>query len=143
MINGEAGGYVGDANTFARVMVGGRNSVGAGGMVAGENGIGWKVAGGGSSALVMTVSNGTTLTETTSSFTPTGSLVFDWKIYSDGAGNVTLWVNDSQVATSTGGPTTSTAEQYNMYQEIVDQTASATARFALYNFGTKVFWSQA
>jgi hypothetical protein len=143
MINAEAGGYVGDANTFARVMVGGRSSVAAGGMVAGENGIGWKVAGGGSSALVMTVSNGTTLTETTSSFTPTGSQVFDWKIYSDGAGNVTLWVNDSQVATSSGGPTTSTAEQYNMYMEIVDQTASATARFALYNFGTKVFWSQA
>jgi hypothetical protein len=143
MINGEAGGYVGDANTFARVMVGGRNSVGAGGMIAGENGIGWKVAGGGSAALIMTVSNGSALTETTSSFTPTGSQVFDWKIYSDGTGNVTLWVNDTQVATSTGGPTTSTAEQYNMYQEIVDQTASATARFALYNFGTKVFWSQA
>jgi hypothetical protein len=143
MINAEAGGYAGDANTFARVMVGGRSSVAAGGMVAGENGIGWKVAGGGSAALIMTVSNGSALTETTSSFTPTGSQVFDWKIYSDGTGNVTLWVNDTQVATSTGGPTTSTAEQYNMYMEIVDQTASATARFALYNFGTKVFWSQA
>ena len=135
-------GFNGDANTTARVMVGGRSSIATGGMVSSENGIGWKVAGGGSAALVLTVSNGTTLTEVTSSFTPTLQQVFDWKIYSDGAGNVTLWVNDSQVATSTGGPTTSTAESYNLYLEIVDQTASTATRFAMGNFGTKVFWAQ-
>jgi hypothetical protein len=135
-------GFNGDANTTARVMVGGRSSLGTGGMVSTENGFGWKVAGGGSAALVLTVSNGTTLTEVTSSFTPTLQQVFDWKIYSDGAGNVTLWVNDSQVATSTGGPTTSTAEIYNFYLEIVDQTASTATRFAMGNFGTKVFWAQ-
>jgi hypothetical protein len=135
-------GLNGDANTTARVMVGGRTSLAAGGMVSTENGIGWKVAGGGSAALILTVSNGTTLTETTSSFTPTLQQVFDWKIYSDGAGNVTLWVNDSQVATSTGGPTTSTAEIYNFYLEIVDQTASTATKFAMGNFGTKLFWAQ-
>ena len=135
-------GFNGDANTTARVMVGGRSNLATGGMVSSENGIGWKVAGGGSAALVLTVSNGTTLTEVTSSFTPTLQQVFDWKIYSDGAGNVTLWVNDSQVATSTGGPTTSTAENYNYYLEIVDQTASTATRFAMGNFGTKVFWAQ-
>ena len=135
-------GFNGDANTTARVMVGGRSNLATGGMVSSENGIGWKVAGGGSAALVLTVSNGTTLTEVTSSFTPTLQQVFDWKIYSDGAGNVTLWVNDSQVATSTGGPTTSTAESYNFYLEIVDQTASTATRFAMGNFGTKVFWAQ-
>ena len=135
-------GFNGDANTTARVMVGGRSNLATGGMVSSENGIGWKVAGGGSAALVLTVSNGTTLTEVTSSFTPTLQQVFDWKIYSDGAGNVTLWVNDSQVATSTGGPTLSTAESYNFYLEIVDQTASTATRFAMGNFGTKVFWAQ-
>ena len=135
-------GYNGDANTTARVMVGGRSTIATGGMLSSENGIGWKVAGGGSAALVLTVSNGTTLTEVTSSFTPTLQQVFDWKIYSDGSGNVTLWVNDSQVATSTGGPTTSTAETYNFYLEIVDQTASTATRFAMGNFGTKVFWAQ-
>ena len=135
-------GYNGDANTTARIMVGGRSTLATGGMLSSENGIGWKVAGGGSAALVLTVSNGTTLTEVTSSFTPTLQQVFDWKIYSDGAGNVTLWVNDSQVATSTGGPTLSTAESYNFYLEIVDQTASTATRFAMGNFGTKVFWAQ-
>jgi hypothetical protein len=136
-------GLNGDANCTARVMLGGRSSAGTGGMVSSDPGIGWRVAGGGSVALVMTVSNGTTLTETTSSFTPVLGQVFDWKMYSDGTGNVTLWVNDSQVATSTGGPTTSTAENYNFYCEVVEQTASATTPFSMGNFGSKVFWSQA
>jgi hypothetical protein len=135
-------GINGDANTTARVMIGGRTTLGTGGMLSTENGIGWKVAGGGSAALILTVSNGTTLTETSSSFTPTLQQVFDWKIYSDGAGNVTLWVNDSQVATSTGGPTTSTAEIYNLYVEIIDQTSSTATRFGMGNFGTKLFWAQ-
>lgn len=135
-------GWNGDANTTARVMVGGRSSVGTGGMVAGESGMGWKVSGGGSAALVLTVSDGTTLTEVTSSFTPTLQQVFDWKLYSDGAGTVTLWVNDSQVATTTGGPSSSSTETYNLYLEIVDQTATTATRFAMANFGTKVFWSQ-
>jgi hypothetical protein len=138
----ETTGLNGDANTTARVMIGGRTSLGTGGMLSTENGIGWKVAGGGSAALILTVCNGTTLTQTTSSFTPTLQQVFDWKIYSDGAGNVTLWVNDSQVATSTGGPTTSTAEIYNLYVEIIDQTASTATRFGMGNFGTKLFWAQ-
>lgn len=136
-------GLNGDANCTARVMLGGRSSVGTGGMVAAENGIGWRVAGGGSVAMVMTVSNGSTLTETTSSFTPVLGEVFDWKMYSDGTGNVTLWINDSQVATSTGGPTTSTTENYNFYCQVCEQTASATAPLAMGNFGTKVFWSPA
>jgi hypothetical protein len=141
---GEAtSGFNGDANCTARVMLGGRSSAGTGGMQSTDAGIGWRVAGGGSVALVMTVSNGTTLTETTSSFTPVLGEVFDWKMYSDGTGNVTLWVNDSQVATSTGGPTTSTAENYNFYCEVVEQTASAATPFSMGCFGSKVFWSQA
>jgi hypothetical protein len=136
-------GLNGDANCTARVMVGGRSSAGTGGMQAADPGIGWRVAGGGSVALVMTVSNGSSVTETTSSFTPVLGQVFDWKMYSDGTGNVTLWVNDSQVATSTGGPTTSTTENLNFYCQVVEQTASATVPFAMGNFGTKVFWSPA
>jgi hypothetical protein len=136
-------GLNGDANCTARVMLGGRSSAGTGGMQAAEFGIGWRVAGGGSVALVLTVSNGSAVTETTSSFTPVLGQVFDWKIYSDGTGNVTLWVNDSQVATSTGGPSTSTAENFNFYCEVVEQTASAATPLGMGNFGSKVFWSQA
>ena len=135
-------GLNGDSNCTARVMLGGRASVGTGGMQSTEPGIGWRVNGGGSVAIVMTVSNATTLTETTSSFTPVLGQVFDWKMYSDGTGNVTLFVNDSQVATSTGGPVLSTTENYNYYCEIVEQTVTAVTPFAMGNFGSKVFWSQ-
>jgi hypothetical protein len=64
-----------------------------------------KVAGSG--ALQLLVHNGTTLTTTTSSFTPTNASAYDVVVVSDGAGNVTLFVNGSSVATSTGGPTAS------------------------------------
>jgi hypothetical protein len=135
-----ASGYNGNANCTARIMLGGRNSTGTGGMVSAKNGIGWRVAGGGSVALVLTVSNGTTLTEVTSSFTPVLQQVFDWKIYSDGTGNVTLYINDSQVATTTGGPTT-TLETNNYYCEISEQTASSTGPLGFSNFGTKIYWA--
>jgi hypothetical protein len=73
-------GLNGDANCTARVMLGGRASAGTGGMQSSDAGIGWRVAGGGSVALVMTVSTGSVLTETTSSFTPVLGQVFDWKM---------------------------------------------------------------
>jgi len=64
-----------------------------------------KVAGSG--ALQLLVHNGTSLTTTTSTYTPANSTAYDVVVVSDGAGNVTLYVNGSSVATSTGGPTSS------------------------------------
>jgi hypothetical protein len=129
--------YNGSANTFARISLGGYAAIGAGDMVSTSRGIGWKLQGGGSSALELQVSNGTTVTTVTSSFTPTLKQCFDWEIYSDGAGNVTLYVNDSQVATTTAGPTGT--QTNGLYMEGVDTTASSTAPFILNNLGTKIF----
>jgi hypothetical protein len=71
-----------------------------------RRGIGWKVVGGsGSRFLELQVHNGTTLSSVTSSYAVTSNVAFDWDVESDGAGNVTLYVNGSSVATSTGGPT--------------------------------------
>ena len=64
-----------------------------------------KVAGSG--AMQLLVHNGTSLTTTTSSYTPSNNSAYDVVIISDGTGNVTLYVNGSSVATSTGGPTAS------------------------------------
>jgi hypothetical protein len=58
------------------------------------------------SALVLEVHDGTTLTSVTSSFTPTFNQTFDVVCYSDGAGNVTLYVNGNSVATTAAGPKT-------------------------------------
>jgi len=71
-----------------------------------RRGFGWKFTGGtGSRFLTLQVHNGTTLTNVTSSFAATTGVAFDWDIISDGAGNVTLYVNGSSVATSSAGPT--------------------------------------
>jgi hypothetical protein len=129
--------YDGDANTFARISLGGYTAFAAGDMSSAQRGVGFKVAGGGSAALQLVVTNGTTVTTVTSSFTPTLRQVFDWKIYSDGAGNVTLYVNDSQVATTTAGP--STTGSFGLYMEGVDTTVSSTKALIMENFGTKIY----
>ena len=128
---------IGDANTFARVNLGGKNGFGSGDISATLKGIGWKFAGGGTSPLVLTVSNGITLTNVTSSFTPVAKQAFDWTIYSDGAGNVTLYVNDSQVATTALGPTGT--QSYGLYIEGCDATATATTAISISTFGTKIY----
>jgi hypothetical protein len=87
--------------------------------------------------LVLQVSNGSTTTSVTSSFTPTLRQAFDWTLYSDGSGNVTLYVNDSQVATTTAGPTGT--QTYGLYMEGVDAIATVTTVFTLETFGTKIY----
>ena len=129
--------YNGSANTFARISLGGYTAIGAGDMSASIRGIGWRLQGGGSSALELQVSNGSTVTTVTSSFTPVLKECFDWEIYSDGAGNVTLFVNDSQVATTTAGPTGT--QTSGLYMEGMDTTVSSTAPFIMNNLGTKIF----
>jgi hypothetical protein len=92
-----------DSNTVGRIILGrAATSVTAGDLAV--RGIGVTVAGSG--ALVLQVHDGTTLTNVTSSFTPSQNVNFKVKMISDGAGNVTLYVNDSQVATTALGPKT-------------------------------------
>jgi hypothetical protein len=131
--------FNGDANSTIRVSVGGKSSTAGGDLSAAEPGFGWKIPGMGS-AMQLQVSNGSAVTTVTSSFTPVARQVFDWKTHSDGAGNVTLWINDTQVATTTGGPSTSTPEDYNYYFEQVEQTSAAATRVALYSLNPRVWW---
>ena len=137
--NGSGTTYNGDANTFARISLGGKNSFYTGDNLASLRSISWKCAGGGSAAMILQVTNGSTLTNVTSSFTPVLSQVFDWKLYSDGSGNVTLYINDSQVATTSAGPTGN--NNYGLYYEMADSNGSNTKSLALETFGTKLFYS--
>jgi hypothetical protein len=132
--------FNGDANCTVRVSIGGKSSVGSGNISVNEPGFGFYFVPG--SALVLQVSkgDGSALTDVTSSFTPVVRESFDWKAYSDGAGNVTLFINDSQVATTTAGPSTSSAESFNFYFEMVEQTASAAARIIWMSVGPKIYW---
>jgi hypothetical protein len=59
----------------------------------------------GTGALELQVHNGTTLTNVTSSFTPSNQTGFEVILTSDGTGNAFLYVNGSLVAQTTGAPT--------------------------------------
>jgi hypothetical protein len=94
-----------------------------------RRGFGWTVNGGsGSRFLVLQVHNGTTLSNVTSSFAVTSGIGFDWDVESDGAGNITLYVNGSSVATSASGPTgIVTSITTNTWQEEINITGALTS----------------
>ena len=75
-------------------------------------GFGWKLTGNATASLrnpVLQVHNGTTLTNVTSSFAIVAQVYFDWDIISLGNGTVTLYINGSQVATTSAGPSADTS----------------------------------
>jgi hypothetical protein len=83
---------------------------------------------GGGNAISLQVHDGTTLTNVTSTFSPTAGVPFDVEIYSNGSGTVTLYVNGTQHATTTAGPTgNSTAIVPTVYVESVATAAITTA----------------
>lgn len=89
-----------DTNTINRVVFGKLS-------VAGEltlRGVGVRQIASG--ALELVVHDGTTFTAVTSSYTPANLSSTDIRIVSDGAGNVTLFNNDTQIATTSAGPST-------------------------------------
>lgn len=127
-----AGGtnYFGDANTVARVSFGGYGTAATGDMST--KGIGWKKVGGTSSFVTLSVHNGTTLTNVASSIAPAANEVIDWMIYSDGTGNVTLYINGAQAATTSAGPTGTGTANNNAYYEQVEGTGTPTVRHAMH-----------
>jgi hypothetical protein len=133
--NWNSGGN-GDSNSIARINLGGKNGFGGGSLTSSLKGIGWNVAGGGSAVMNLQVSNGSTVTTVATSFTPTLREAFDWTLYSNGSGNVTLYINDAQVATTSSGPTGTMA--FGLYIEGVDAIGASTA-FTLETFGTKIY----
>jgi hypothetical protein len=118
--------YIGDANTMCRISLGGYSTNTTGDMTL--KGIGLKKVGGTSSFVTLTVHNGTTLTDVASSVTIADNAGIHWQIYSDGTGNVTLYINGTQAATSTAGPTTATASGSACYREQVEAVATPGVR---------------
>ena len=129
--------YYGDANSTARVSFGGYSGYATGNMS--QKGIGWKKAGGTTTFVNLTVHNGTTLTDVATSFAPVANQAFDWVIYSDGAGNVTLYINGSQAATTSAGPTGTTTSNYNAYYEQVDASVAPTVLHAMHANGGWIY----
>jgi len=111
-----------DSNSVWRYSIGKSVGVASAGDLS-VRGLMIKVAGSG--ALQLLVHNGTSLTTTTSTYTPANSTAYDVVVVSDGAGNVTLYVNGTSVATSTGGPTSSSGGSPQLTFE-VENTSTLT-----------------
>ena len=78
----------------------------------------------GSGAMELLAHNGTTLTTVTTSHTPSNNSAFDLQLVSDGAGNVTAYVNGSSVGTTASGPSsgTGTSSQRNIYLKAMNDS---------------------
>jgi len=108
------------ANGTVRFTVGKNNTDALGNLA--RAGIGIRIVGTG--AIELQVHNGSTLTNVTSSFTPTANQAFDCLVVSDGAGNATLYINGSSVATTTGAPTAISSSTDDFVQ--IEATATGT-----------------
>jgi hypothetical protein len=128
-----ASGYLGDANTILYITLGGYTALATGAMTS--LGIGLSKVGGVSSFINLIVHNGTSQTNVATSKTLTATQITDYVIYSDGAGNVTLFLDGVQAATTSAGPTGITATAGGFYREQVESTISATVRQVMHCFG--------
>jgi hypothetical protein len=122
--------YVGDSNTMVRISLGGYAAYATGNMT--QKGIGWKKVGGAASVIQLTVHNGTTLTDVATSTSVAVDAAIDWLIYSDGTGNVTLYINGTQAATTSAGPTGTTTSACNNYYEQVEAVSTPAVRHAMH-----------
>jgi len=65
--------------------------------------------------------------------------VIRYMVYSDGAGNVTLYINGTSVATTALGPTGSTTAATSQFTASTSSTASSTARVYFDLYHPKIF----
>jgi hypothetical protein len=120
--------YQGDANTENKVYLG--TNMGSGDDPTSAC-IGWWKQGGASTPFNLMVHNGTTLTKVASGTSTVNSgTPFRWMVYSDGTGNVTLYINGVSVATTTAGPSGSTQSNVCKLTAATKATASAATRMA-------------
>jgi hypothetical protein len=133
----KAGGFAGDANNSYRSYVGQTDTGGApngGDPVAASVGI--KFIGGSSQKIKLMVHNGTTLTTVDGTTNISTDVVYEWMVFSDGAGNATLFVNGVQEATTALAPTGTSNTTYAV--QAIGQTASAATRLVMVNRNVKV-----
>jgi hypothetical protein len=130
-------GYAGNANTRIYVTLGGYSSATTGDMT--QKGIGIKRVGGTGSAIELIVHNGTSQTSVSTSITPALAESVNWTIYSDGTGNVSLYINGSQAATTSAGPTGTNTAGNSAYREQVECPSGSGATHSIHSAGGWVY----
>jgi hypothetical protein len=124
---------VSSSNTIGRVVIGKPSFSSTPGDPSG-NAVGIRMTGGGNLELI--VHDGTTLTAVSTSRTVSSTFAAEYKIVSDGAGNVTLFENDTQLATTSAGPTGSATGGNSLTVEAqnIDTITGTGMQFVLGNF---------
>jgi hypothetical protein len=130
-------GYAGNANTCIYVTLGGYTTNTVGAMT--QKGIGIKKVGGTSNVIELIVHNGTSQTAVSSSTAPALAEAVNWTIYSDGTGNVTLYINGTQAATTSSGPTGSNTAGHSAYREQVECPSGSGATHSIHSAGGWVY----
>jgi hypothetical protein len=129
--------WQGDANTELKVYLGSNMTNGDDPNAAC---IGWWKLGGASTPFNLMVHNGTTLTKVASASNSANSgTPYRWMIYSDGSGNVTLYINGTSVATTSSGPAGATQSNICSLTAAVKATASSAARVGMDLLYPKLF----
>jgi hypothetical protein len=146
ILGSSTGGLAGHADNLFRCELGGRNTIGSTGDPTHAS-LGWKVAGGGSQAIVFYARtrqavNGGTYSQTTTSFTPVLAQWFDWMVTYDGASTCQMYVNDALVGSISVNFAGYQGEQYNHYTEQIEQTVTATTQFAVSHLPPRIYFSE-
>jgi hypothetical protein len=116
--------FRGTSNNFARCNIGGRSAFSTGNITS--KGIGWFLQGGGAAQVNLTVHDGTTRTDVLSGFTPGTQTCFHYMVFSDGAGNVYLYINGTLRCQTALGPVGETISSRIVYEEQVEGGAVST-----------------
>ena len=130
-------GYAGNANTCIYVTLGGYTTNTTGDMT--QKGFGIKRVGGTSSVIQLIAHNGTSQTSVSTSSAPGLLQSVNWTIYSDGAGNVTLYINGSQAATTSAGPTGLNTAGQSVYREQVECASGSGALHSIHSTGGWIY----
>jgi len=130
-------GYAGNANTCIYVTLGGYSTLTTGAMT--QKGFGIKKVGGTSNVIELIVHNGTSQTAVSSSTAPALAEAVNWTIYSDGTGNVTLYINGTQAATTSAGPTGTNTAGNSAYREQVECPSGSGATHSIHSVGGWVY----
>jgi hypothetical protein len=146
LIGTDDGGFGGDANNLYRCELGGRNNPATSGDPTHAS-LGWRVAGGGASAIVFYMRtrqtiNGGTYSQTTTSFTPVYNQWFDWMVTYNGTDTCQMFVNDTLVGTISANFNGFQGEHYNFYSERIEQTASAAVRLEVNTLPPRIYFSE-
>lgn len=130
-------GYGGNTNTRIYVTLGGYSGATTGDMT--QKGIGIKKVGGTSSVIELIVHNGTSQTSVSTSVTSALAEAVNWTIYSDGTGNVTLYINGTQAATTSAGPTGTNTAGNSSYREQVECPSGSGTNHSIHSVGGWVY----